>query len=81
MIERRKLQRQSVDKSVKIFFADQAAPIDCNICNVTSEGACLRLATTMGIPESFELSLDNFRSARTCQVVWRNAEKLGVGFR
>lgn len=81
MIERRKLQRHAVDKRVKIMFADLASAIDGNICNVTSDGACIRFVTTMRIPESFELSFDNFRSVRTCRVVWRNTGRLGVGFR
>lgn len=81
MVERRKLQRHPLVKNVKIMIANQASPIECIICNLTSHGACLRFAATMHAPEIFEISLDNFRSVRTCRVAWRNAERLGVAFR
>ena len=81
MRERRQLPRHLVNKSAKIVFGDQASLIDCTVCDVTSDGACLRFATTRQLPESFELSFDSFRSTRICRVAWRKTDSLGVFFR
>jgi methyl-accepting chemotaxis protein len=80
MAERRRLARHAVLKSAKIAFNDQSSLIACTVCNLTSDGACIHFATTRHAPESFELSFDNFRSARTCRVIWRQTDRLGVYF-
>jgi hypothetical protein len=80
MEERRHLQRHTVLKSAKIVFDSQSSLVDCIVYNLTSKGACLQLANTMSAPESFEMSFDNFRSARSCRVTWRQSNKLGVSF-
>jgi len=80
MEERRRLQRNTVLKSAKIVFDSQSSLIDCIVYDLTSKGACLRLAHTMDAPESFEMSFDNFRSVRSCRVTWRQPDKLGVSF-
>jgi len=80
MEDRRQLARNSVLKSAKIVYENQSSLIDCIVCNLTSNGACLRFATTMHAPESFELSFDNFRSTRICHVAWRQTDTLGVRF-
>ena len=79
MDERRRLPRHVVLKGAMIAY-DQSPPIDCIVCNLTSDGACLHFANTVHAPESFDLSFDNFRSARSCHVAWRKTDKLGVSF-
>ena len=80
MPERRQLYRHLVNKSAQIMFGGQAPLIDCTVCDLTNAGACLLFATTMRLPEFFELSFDSFRSARICRVAWKNAERLSVCF-
>ena len=80
MEDRRRLSRHTVLKSAKIMFNNQSSLVDCTVCNLTSDGACLHFATTAHIPELFELSFDNFRSARACSLVWRQADRFGVCF-
>ena len=67
-------------KRAKIMFDDQSSLIDCIVCNITNEGACLNFATAMPAAESFMLSFDNFRSTRPCRVAWRQTDRLGVCF-
>ncbi len=80
MEERRQLARHAVLKGARIAFGDQSSLINCTVRNITSDGACLNFTTTMPASESFALSFDNFRSTRTCRVVWRQADRLGVCF-
>lgn len=80
MEERRRLQRHAVLKSAKVVFNNQSSPIDCAVCNLTSDGACLNILAKLHVPESFELSFDNFHTIRTCRVIWQETDRLGVSF-
>src|ERR1039457_5989144 len=80
MEERRRVPRHVVLKSAKIVYNHQSPLIDCIVCDLTNDGACLRFAATMPPPDSFALSFDNFRSTRACRVAWRQTDRLGVGF-
>ena len=80
MEEKRRLPRHVVLKSAKIVYNNQSPLIDCIVCDLTNDGACLRFAATMQAPELFELSFDNFRSTRACHVAWRQTDRLGVCF-
>src|SRR5436190_16161119 len=79
MQERRQVQRTRVLKGAKILLNHHASVIDCTVRNLTNLGACLQVATPLGIPESFDLSFDA-QSCRRCRVVWRNENKLGISF-
>lgn len=52
----------------------------CTVMDLSKEGACLQIASTLGISGQVELSFDNFHSRRNCRVVWRKANRLGVAF-
>jgi hypothetical protein len=80
MYERRQLPRHIVDRHARIGFGDQPSRIDCTVRDLTNRGACLELATASQPPDSFELSFDNFRTARHCRIAWRQADRLGVAF-
>jgi len=67
-------------KGAKIVSDNQPSLIDCTVCNITNDGACLNFAAAMPAAESFVLSFDNFRSTRACRVVWRQTDRLGVCF-
>jgi hypothetical protein len=77
--ERRKVVRHRTLKAGSISF-NRAGGIDCRVRNLSSAGACLEVASQVGIPENFELVVerDHFRSA--CHVIWRAATRLGVDF-
>ncbi len=52
----------------------------CIVMDLSREGACLQIASTLGVEGDIELSFDNFHSRRPCKVVWRKANRLGVAF-
>jgi hypothetical protein len=78
--ERRNVQRTAVKRSAKIIVPRRSPVIHCTVQNITSGGACLKLANTYGVPETFDLTFECGRTRRACRVAWRTADKLGVAF-
>jgi PilZ domain len=78
--ERRALQRTRVLRCAKIIVPCRSPVIHCTVQNITGGGACLKVANTFGVPETFDLTFEHGRTRRYCRVVWRTADKLGVMF-
>lgn len=78
--ERRKVQRQRTLKGGTISF-NRAGGIDCRVRNLSAKGACLEVASQVGIPASFDLIIEHDNLRQHCEVVWRTATRLGVEFR
>jgi ribosomal protein S1 len=78
--ERRDVTRTRVSRSAKIIPPRRGSMIHCTVQNITSSGACLKLANTYGLPETFELTFEQGRTRRACRVVWRTDDELGVAF-
>jgi hypothetical protein len=78
--DRRTVTRTRMVRSAKIIVPRRSPVIHCTVQNLTSGGACLKLANTYGVPETFELTFEHGRTRRACRVVWRTNEKLGVAF-
>ncbi len=68
MDERRKETRRRTLKAAKIMI-DGKSIIDYTVHNRTYKGACLEVASPIGIPDIFELSIpvDNVPQSR-CQI-------------
>jgi hypothetical protein len=79
-IERRAVKRTRVARNAKIIVPRRSPVIFCTVENITSGGACLKLASTFGLPETFDLTFEHGRTRRLCRVVWRTNNKLGVTF-
>lgn len=79
MEERRKAQRHRVLKAGSIGF-NRAAGIDCRVRNLSAAGACLEVASAVGIPEYFVLAVESDRLHQACHVIWRNGNRMGVEF-
>jgi hypothetical protein len=47
--------------------------------NLSDRGACLNVESYIGIPDTFDLVLDN-APVRSCRVTWRKATQIGVEF-
>jgi hypothetical protein len=77
--ERRNVARQRVLKGAHITFKGRGAAIDCTVRNLSDGGACLKVESPIGIPDTFDLVLDD-ASARHCRVTWRKATQIGVVF-
>jgi PilZ domain len=78
--DRRDVQRTRIVRNAKIIAPRRASVIHCTVQNITSGGACLKLANTYGVPENFELTFELGRTRRPCRVVWRTNDELGVAF-
>jgi hypothetical protein len=80
MEERREKRRQRTLKAGKIVFNQKRSVLDCTARDLTETGACLVIGSSIGLPESFELliPIDNIR--RSCLVMWRSADRVGVKF-
>jgi len=79
-VERRRLKRTRVSRNAKIIVPRPSPVIFCTVENITGAGACLKLASTFGLPETFDLTFEHGRTRRCCRVIWRTNDKLGVVF-
>ena len=79
MEERRKVQRHRVLKAGSIGF-NRAARIDCRIRNLSPAGACLDVASQVGIPDDFVLVIESDHMRQPCRVIWRSGNRIGVAF-
>jgi len=80
MDEKRKILRQRTLKAGTINF-NRAAGIDCRVRNLSPGGACLEVASQLGIPDDFVLVVESDHLKQPCHVVWRTATRMGVEFR
>ena len=80
MIEERRISvRRRVFKGGKITFVGHAAAIDCFIRDISDTGARLKVESSIGIPDTFDLQLE-YGVIRSCETVWRQATQIGVRF-
>ena len=78
--DRRAIGRTRVLRCAKIIVPRDSPVIHCTVQNITGGGACLKLANTYGVPQTFDLTFEHGRTRRSCRVVWRTADQLGVTF-
>ena len=79
-MERRRQTRARTLKSARILFNQHHSVIDCTVRNLSAEGACLNVASAIGIPERFDVMFDADQSIRPCRMVWHKEKQLGVEF-
>jgi hypothetical protein len=79
MDERRRAMRHRVFKFGSIGF-NRAGSVDCRVRNISNCGACLEVASQVGIPDDFVLAIRHDRLKQPCRVVWRDANRMGVEF-
>jgi hypothetical protein len=80
MEERRKYLRHRTLKAGRIAF-DRVGAIDCGVHNLSPNGACLQVASQVGIPDDFTLVVASDHLTRLCHVIWRTATRMGVAFK
>lgn len=78
--EQRATIRHRVLKGGHVVVNGGFSTFDCTIRNLSDSGARLRVASVIGIPDHFQLMLDDGQSFE-CQVAWRQETELGVQFR
>ena len=81
MQDRRAESRRRTLKEGRILFNRRRSAIDCVLRNFSSAGACLEVASPIGVPDQFELLIDGETQPRFCVSIWRHDSKIGVAFR
>jgi len=79
MIEKRANSRVRTLRSASIIFGG-ASTVDCVVRNLSETGACLEVASPVGIPDDFALQIKPEERKRDCHVAWRPANRIGVSF-
>ena len=64
----------------KILLNGPRSVIDCVVCNLSPQGARLKMASMFGIPQAFDLQIDGERNIRRCATVWRAHNRIGIDF-
>jgi hypothetical protein len=78
--ERREVTRTRITRGAKILLPHRSSAMHCTVQNITSSGACIKVANTYGMPDWFELTFEQGRTRRGCRVIWRTSDLLGVTF-
>jgi hypothetical protein len=80
--ERRKLTRTRVLAAARIIL-DDSSMVSCTVRDLTTLGAGIETAQTFCIvdfPHNFDLRFDGAQSLRSCQLMWRAFNRMGVKF-
>jgi diguanylate cyclase (GGDEF)-like protein len=80
MNERRAAPRNRTLLGAKIVFNSGRSAIDCTVRNLSDLGACLQVASPLGIPDTFYLIVGHESELRTCRVIWRSKDRIGAAF-
>ena len=78
--DNRAAPRRRTLKGGKIVINDGFSTFACTVRNLSETGALLRVASVVGIPDTFTLVMDDGSGSHACTVVRRRAEELGVQF-
>jgi hypothetical protein len=68
--------RGLVPRTGKLLVGPQAAPIDCQVVNLSAGGACLKLSVLQKLPKRFEFLHGTTR--KLSQLVWQRGYLIGI---
>ena len=77
--ENRAAPRRRVLKGGRIVINDGFSTFQCTVRNLSDTGARLKVASVIGIPDAFELLMDDGRKF-ACRAVWKTEGEIGVEF-
>ncbi|MGB3337618.1 MAG: PilZ domain-containing protein [Devosia sp.] len=77
--ERRVVPRQRVLKGGRIVINDGFSTFQCTVRNLSGIGARLKVGGIVGIPDTFQLVMDDGRTF-ACTVIWKTEFEIGVQF-
>ena len=78
MTERRTFFRERTLRGGFIVLSERAPKLECTVRNFSKAGAALRVSTTFGLPQHFDVVIDGI--ARRCRSQWRTDNRIGVVF-
>lgn len=79
MEDRRKYHRNRTLKGGRIVTNEGHSTFDCTVRNLSDEGAKLVVASIVGLPHRFGLTLLDGRTFN-CETIWHTETELGVRF-
>jgi hypothetical protein len=79
MIERRALERTSLNQLALVALNGIPGVHPVTVCNISAAGACIAMPRHLRASE-FKLSFDGFHRTIVCRVVWKTGELCGVCF-
>ncbi len=80
LFERRSVGRTSIVRGALLYLGAQVGVRSCTVADITNVGAGIRVQDIPLLLVTFELTFDNFRTARKCRLIWRDGDFLGVAF-
>ncbi len=80
MDDKRHIARTRALKGAKIVFGGGTQVIDCTIRNRSDDGAQLKVASVVGIPDRFDLLDTTTGERKAATVAWRKPAAIGVVF-
>ena len=78
--QRRTVPRKRTLKKGSIVFNNRRSVIDCTVRNLSEGGALLLVNSLIGIPESFDLTIDSDSTTFAAKLMWKRENQLGVKF-
>jgi len=79
-IDRRSTVRTRIAKDTLLLISNQIGVKGCVVLDITNVGAGICAPHLLVLPLNFDLSVDNFRTIRTCRLIWRDGDYIGVAF-
>jgi len=80
MEEKRHADRRRALKTGRLVFNNGQSTIDCTIRNISEDGALLRIASPLGLPEHFDLLTVSDGVRKPCRLVRREGDQIAVAF-
>ena len=77
--EQRARIRHRTLKGARIATNEGFSTFNCMVRNISEQGALLRLASVIGVPDAYQQVMDDGRSF-DCSVVHKSATDIGVQF-
>lgn len=77
--EQRKTKRRRVRQPAQIEL-DDSSVVDCEIKNITEDGALIAVRSSDHIPDLFKLRIVGNEDRLIARVKWRRARSIGVSF-
>lgn len=78
LAEQRRHLRKQVFIAAQIVFSGTAPTLECTARDLSVQGVRLRLSTTYGIPDRFDVIIDGKR--KPARSIWRTCTEIGVMF-
>ena len=80
MREQRKHERRLTLKTANIHYDSNGNARECAVVDLSDSGACVIVASTTDVPDTFELTTDRDGLTRDCKVIWRRGNRIGLSF-